>query len=138
MIISWASCLVIPSSSPSSSCSASASKSSMLKVLGVDVELRGKVGGEASRDENITSGSLISSILRAIPGGDQSGLVQKSSSRVLLRAAFHLWIFHNSPLSVKSCMALRIARSSSWTPEGGDAPHVLAAAHTFCLYSKQQ
>ena len=32
-------------------------------------------GGEVSRDENITSGSLISSILRAIPGGDQSGLV---------------------------------------------------------------
>ena len=65
-------------------------------------------GVEASRDENITSGSFISSILRAIPGGDQSGFVQKNSSRVLFRAAFHLWIFHNSPLTVKSWIALRM------------------------------
>ena len=73
-----------------------------VESLGVDVELRGMVGGEASRDENITSGSLISSILRAIPGGDQSGLVQKNSSRVFFRAAFYLWMFHSSPLTVKS------------------------------------
>ena len=50
MMTSSASFLVIPSSSPSSSFSVSASKSSMLKVLGVEVELKWMAGGEASRD----------------------------------------------------------------------------------------
>ena len=121
MMISWAFFVVIFSFSslpslPSSSVSAS-NPSKLCGFWGESMVTSTSVG-ETSRDESITSGSLISSIFRAIPGGDQSGFVQKNSSNVLFRAAFRLWIVRNSPLTVKSWIALSMTLSSCLDTKG--------------------
>ena len=88
--------------------------------------------------KNITSGSLISSFWRAIPGVTNLGLSKRTHPRscselhstcgcsiTLLWLWSHglHWVWPSAPF---------------WSPMGGDEPHLLAVTHTFCLHGKQQ